>query len=87
MLNLLAIRRNCWRQDATTVFIGLQSIKQPQTSLLILPHNILPLSSTSLPQGLYIAVFTLLLRPFHFIVSLSSRSPKRQVPIRCVLKI
>jgi hypothetical protein len=87
VLNLLAILRNCWRQEAASLFIGLQSVKQPQNSLLMFPHNILPLSSTSLAQGRYVAVFSLFLRPFHFVLSLSSRSPKHRVPIRSVLKI
>lgn len=38
MLNLLAILRNCWRQEATFLFIGLQPIKQPQKPLLLFPQ-------------------------------------------------
>ena len=86
MLNLLAILRNCWRQEATFVFIGLQSIKATEISARI-PARYFTIKLYIPSAGSVHRCVLFLLRPFHFILYLSSRSPKGRVPIQSVLKI
>ena len=66
LLNLLAILRNCWRQEATSAFIGLQSIKATEISARI-PTQYFTIKLYIPSAGSVQRCVFFLLRPFHFL--------------------